>query len=147
MKERADIQKQYRQQQEKHVYYLLALTVTSIAFTINQTNGIGLKWVQIPVGIAIVSWAYSVYCGIYFMKYVISTLYAEHELLAVEEEKKLNFKKDKTEIDLKKEGIREAIIHNSKKVVKLNQNQNIFFFVGMISFIVWHILEMVKLTI
>jgi hypothetical protein len=55
MKERADIQKQYRQQQEKHVYYLLALTVTSIAFTINQTNGIGLKWVQIPVGIAIVS--------------------------------------------------------------------------------------------
>jgi hypothetical protein len=40
------------------------------------------------------------------MKYVISTLYAEHELLAVEEEKKLNFKKDIIEIDLKKEGIR-----------------------------------------
>jgi threonine/homoserine/homoserine lactone efflux protein len=83
MSDRKEIQQQFRQQQEKYVYYVLALSVASIAFTIHQTTGLGLHFSQIPAAIAVLSWAGSIYCGLLFMRFVISTLYANDKYLAI----------------------------------------------------------------
>lgn len=44
-----EIQKQFRQQQEKLVYYIMALSVSAIGFSIYQTTGQNLKVVQYHV--------------------------------------------------------------------------------------------------
>jgi len=78
MEEKKEIQRQFRQQQEKFVYYLIALSVTSIGFSIYKTTGQPLKWTQIPLGMSILCWGLSVFCGLRFLKYVISTSYANN---------------------------------------------------------------------
>src|SRR5690606_35025426 len=78
MKEQTEMRVQFRQQQEKFVYYLIALSVTSIGFSIYKTTGQPLKWTQIPLGMSILCWGLSVFCGLRFLKYVISTSYANN---------------------------------------------------------------------
>lgn len=147
MNERSEIQKQFRQQQEKYVYYVLALSVASIAFTVNQTNGLSLNWFQLPAGIAVISWGYSVYCGLSFMKYIISTLFANDTYLSIQQGTHPDVGNDKTKQQLAARGTMEAIKENSKTAMKLSKKQNVFFFIGMISFLIWHLLKMANLTI
>jgi hypothetical protein len=66
----------FREQQQKYVYYLIALSVTAIGFSIVSTSGKPLRLSQIPVGLAVLSWGLSVYCGLTFVKYTISNLYS-----------------------------------------------------------------------
>jgi len=49
MDQQNDLQKQFRDKQEKYVYYLIALCVASIGFSITKTSGESLKWIQIPL--------------------------------------------------------------------------------------------------
>ena len=56
MEEQKEIQKQFRQQQEKYVYYVIALCVAVIAFSIHKTTGKSLAWSQIPLAIAVLFW-------------------------------------------------------------------------------------------
>ena len=46
----------FRQQQEKYVYYLIALCVTSIGFSVYKTSGVPIKGIQIPLAVAVLSW-------------------------------------------------------------------------------------------
>src|SRR5690606_18949994 len=76
MEEQKELRIQFRQQQEKYVYYVIALSVSSIAFSVYQTTGRHLEWSHIPLGVAVLSWGLSVFCGLRFLAYVISTLYS-----------------------------------------------------------------------
>jgi hypothetical protein len=49
--------------QEKYTHFLLATTAAAIAFSVQKTNGIGVSWSQIPLGLAVASWGYSFWCG------------------------------------------------------------------------------------
>ena len=48
---------------EKYTYYLLATASAALAFAVHQTAGVGVSWSQVPLAIAVASWAYSFYCG------------------------------------------------------------------------------------
>jgi hypothetical protein len=147
MNERLELQKQFRQKQEKYVYYVIALSVASIGFIVNQTKGETLNFYQIPAGLAILSWTYSVYCGLNFMKYIISTLFANDSYLAILEGNHPDAGKDSIKQELAAKGTMEAIKFNSKKAMKLFKSQNLFFIVGMILFLIWHVLEMFNSTL
>jgi hypothetical protein len=147
MSERKEIQKQFRQQQEKYVYYVLALCVASIGFTVNQTIGQSLSWYKLPAGIAILCWSYSIYSGLYFLRYVISTLFANDTYLSITEGSYPEIGTNKQMQKVAAKGAKQAMDSNSDKAMKLSKRQNALFFIGMTSFITWHILEMIHKTL
>lgn len=78
MKEQEEIRTQYRQQQEKYIYYIIALCVAAIGFSVHKTIGLPLKWTQVPLGIAVLSWGMSIYYGLRFLRGGLNILYDNH---------------------------------------------------------------------
>ncbi|PCJ26768.1 MAG: hypothetical protein COA97_05080 [Flavobacteriales bacterium] len=143
MSVREDLQKQFRQQQEKFIYYLLALSVTAIGFAIHKTTGLKLQFSQIPVGIAVFSWAISVYCGLMFLKYVIATLFVNEVYFQILEGDHPQFGNHIQKQEIGLNSAKEAMKSNSDKAEKLAKWQGRLFLIGMCSFIVWHVTEMI----
>lgn len=138
----ADIQKQFRQHQEKLVYYLLALSVSAIGFSVYQTTGESLSIIQIPLGLAVLSWSLSIFCGLKFMKYVISSLYANNEYFQIINGKNEDIGKNPERIKIGIQAYREAMEINSNRMRKLFKWLNVLFYSGIIFFVIWHVLEM-----
>ena len=131
----------FRSQQQKYVYYIIALSVTSIGFSIFQTMNEPLKNTQIPLGIAILSWGISIFCGLLFMRYIISSLYTNIEYIDIVKNTHPDVTNN-TQKDAIIKGIKQAIQSNSRKTVKLFNYQNYLFYFGVVMFIVWRIIEM-----
>lgn len=83
MEAQIDLQKQFREKQEKYVYYIIALCVAAIGFSVTKTSGDILRWSQLPLGIAVLCWGLSIYCGLKFIAYVLSNLFANNAYLDV----------------------------------------------------------------
>lgn len=146
MEEQIEIQKQFRQQQEKFVYYIIALSVTSIGFSVYKTIGLPLKLIQIPLGIAVVSWGLSIFCGFNFLKYSISTLFSNNEYYNILGGKNQEVGNNIHMINAAKIGITKAMNYNSKKANLFFNWLQYLFYSGIISFLTWHLLEMYNVT-
>ncbi len=142
MEEQREILKQFRQQQEKYVYYIVALCVTSIGFSIIKTSGQTIKWSQIPLAIAVISWSTSVYCGLTFLRYVISSLYANKVYLDITQGLHPDFQTNPAIREAAADGVMSAIQKNSNKTMQYSKWQNWLFYFGIILFIIWHVIEM-----
>jgi hypothetical protein len=137
-----EIQRQFRQQQEKYVYYIVALAVSSIGFAIYKTSGQTLKWSQIPLAIAVLCWGVSICCGLMFIKYSISTLYSNNEYFEILKGRNEVVGSNPENIKVGVGAIKEAIEYNSTRSGKYFNWQGRLFYAGIASFITWHILEM-----
>lgn len=138
----ADLQKEFRQHQEKLVYYLLALSVSAIGFSVYQTTGKSLSIIQIPLGLAVLSWCLSIFFGLKFMKYVISNLYINNEYFQIFSGKNKNSGKNPESIKIAIQTYKKAFEINSNRMRKLFKKFSVLFYTGIIFFIIWHILEM-----
>ncbi|MFA5782142.1 MAG: hypothetical protein WC868_07725 [Bacteroidales bacterium] len=147
MEEQKEIQKQFRQQQEKYTYYIIALCVAAIGFSVHKTIGLPLKWVQIPLGIAVLSWGTSIYCGLKFISYIISTLYANNVYLDIIQGRDPDIRTHPQKIEAATKGIKQAMESNVERASSFSKWQDRLFIIGFIAFLVWHILEMYKNTI
>lgn len=141
-----EIQKQFRQKQEKLVYYIMALSVSAIGFSIYQTTGQSLKVVQIPLGFAVISWSMSIYYGLKFLKYVISSLYANNEYFEIIKGNNSNVGKHPIAIESGVKDFKAAMKINQSRMKHYFKYQSILFYIGMILFIIWHLLEMYSLN-
>lgn len=141
---RNELQKQFREQQQKFIYYMLALTVTAIGYSLHQSSGVKISLSQIPLAIAILSWSVSVYCGLTFLKFVIATLYVNEEhLKAIDGEHPLaGNHREKQQIVL--EATKEAMESNGKKALRLSKWQGRLFYVGMIAYITWQVIDRIN---
>ncbi|WP_425659237.1 hypothetical protein [Tenacibaculum ascidiaceicola] len=146
MTEQQEIQKQFRQQQEKFVYYLIALSVTSIGFSIYKTVGQPLKFTQIPLAVSVFSWGISIFCGFKFLKYVISTLFSNNEYLDIQQGKNKETGNNPQLINAASKGIKNAMMSNSNKANSFFNWQQYLFYLGIVSFLIWHLLEMYSIT-
>lgn len=144
MEEQKEIQRQFRQQQEKYVYYIVALNVTAIGFSIYQTTGKTLNCTQIPLGLAIISFGISIYCGLKFLKYLISNLYTNNEYFEILKGAHPEIGNNSQKIQLASGIMKDIMIKNSNNASKFMTFQETFFYFGIILFIVWHIIEMYK---
>jgi hypothetical protein len=146
MSEQEEILKQFRQQQEKYTYYIIALCVAGIGFAIQKTSGQPLRIAQIPLGAGVLSWGISVYCGLTFMGYVISNLYANsayfdvlkgvHPLTGTRSEN----------IQVGANAMMEVMQKNSDTASRYAKWQNRLFYFGIVCFIGWQIWEMYIIT-
>jgi hypothetical protein len=137
-----EIQRQFRQQQEKYVYYLFSLSVSSIGFAVYRTSGIPMKCSQIPLLLSIFSWSGSIFCGLMFIKYVISTLYANNTYFEIIAGRYLEIGDNSLKIEAGINGIKQAMLINRRIGLKYFKWQGRLFYIGILLFIIWHILEM-----
>ncbi len=139
---KAELQKQFRQQQEKYVYYIIALAVSGIGFSVYQTSSQALKWSQIPLAIAIASWGFSIFCGLKFIKYVLSTTYANLDYLEILDGQHPELGNVAWKMEAGSKGVIQAMKKNIKNAGKYFSWQGDLFYNGIFFFIVWHITEM-----
>lgn len=142
MDEQKELRESFRQQQEKYVYYVIALCVASIGFSIYVTIGQPLKLSQIPLGIAILGWGLSIYCGLRFLSYVISTLFSNHAYFEIIKGRYPGVDTDPEKIKASASGVKTAIDNNTMVAEKLAFWQERLFYLGAVSFIIWHVTEM-----
>lgn len=141
-----EIQRQHRQQQEKYVYYILALTVSAIGFAIYKTSGLPLKWSQVPLGLSVISWGVSIFCGLKFIKYVLSILYANNAYFEILNGQDPDLGNVPWKIEAGAKGVREAMKLNAITASKYLDWQSRLFYIGIVLFIIWHVSEMYLLS-
>jgi hypothetical protein len=142
MKEQLDLLKEHREKQEKYTYYVVALSVASIAFAVTQTSGQPLKFTQIPLAFSVICWGISIYKGLSFIGIVVSVIH--HHILYLD----LIQGKDNiagTNPHYIKIGVDAYVEHGErlkKKSSSLYKWQHRFFYLGTALFIVWRVFEM-----
>ena len=141
-----EIQRQFRQQQEKYVYYILALTVSAIGFAIYKTSGLPLKWSQVPLGLSAISWGISIFCGLMFIKYVISNLYSNNTYFDIIAGRHPDLGNNPVKIEAGVEGIMQAMTSNADTASNYFKWQGRLFYAGIVLFILWHVTEMYLLS-
>jgi hypothetical protein len=116
---------------EKYVYYLLAIDAASVAFSINQSKDLTLTFYQIPLALAVIFWGWSFYSGLMqaakFERYTdLNVIQLKSKLYGVDFQQKLNSEYE--------------IMPDLMKLYR--KNQNTFFAIGAIFFVLWHVLRM-----
>ncbi len=146
MQEQIELFRIHGQQQEKLVYYIVALCVTAIGFSIYQTTGHSLKWIQTPLALAVLSWGLSIYCGLRFLKYALSILYANNALFNIFQGIEPGVGNYPQLIEAASSGVEQAIKQSSETSSKLFKWQERLFYSGIVLFLFWHLLEMYALS-
>ena len=138
----SDTVKTFRDQQQKYAYYIIALCVAAIGFSVQKTYGLPLKWSQLPLALAILCWSTSILCGLKFLQYVISSLYAHHVYYDVIKGADPEVGKHPSLIEAASSGVMKAVQKNSRRAMRYATGQDVLFLLGVLSFLVWHIFEM-----
>lgn len=144
----AELFKASRESQNRYTYFLLAAAVAAIGYALGQTQGLPLNISQLHLGIAILCWGVSFFCGCKHIAYINSNLYANMELLRVEsgEHPKLRgYGPDG--IAAASEGIRLAFDSNSEKASSFANWQFRLLVWGGLFYMAWHLLSMYILSI
>jgi len=141
-----EIRTEFRQQQVKLTYYLVALCVTAIAFCINKTSGQSFSFHQIPIGLALISWTGSAYYGLHSLEINLSALWYNHGLFVVEEGKAKYGNSDEKIINAERD-IRSTLKSLTTKFETSIKLQNRLLYFGFICYVIGHLLEMYLNTV
>lgn len=128
--------------QSKYIYFLLAISASCIALSVQRTTGHYLSWDLFPLGLAVISWGGSFFAGCRNRLYFSSTLYANLALLQVQEGNHPGVPYHPDAIAAASEGIRKAAEHNSSMANFWGKLQFRLLVLGAVFFITWHIIEM-----
>jgi hypothetical protein len=127
----------FREQAHKYTYYLIALCVACIAFSVHQTMGLKMKLTQIPLGAAVICWIFSIYQGLTYLQGVIKLLSDNLTIFEVLKQNPTTM----TTPEVSQMFI-EILGPMSKKNEKKPRLQVYSFYLGTIFFIAWRIVEM-----
>ncbi len=133
--------------QEKYDYFLMSVAGAAIAFAVHRTSGMILDWFMVILGVAVTLWAISFIAGCRRRNYIGSNLFANMDLLRVQngEHPKVGMYPEK--IKAASQGINNAMEHNSDRASFWANVQLYSLIIGAIVFIIWHAIEMAKATI
>lgn len=137
-----ELYNQSRTTQDKFTYFLLAISASAIAFSIQQVSDRAFSLELIPFGVALILWGVSFYCGCMNIKYVCSTIYANFGLVQTEIGENREIPSHPEYIKAAADGIRSAIEHNSEKSNKYADWQFKILILGAVFYIAWQFIEM-----
>jgi hypothetical protein len=137
-----DLTKQFREQQQKYAYYLIALCVTAIGFSIAKTFDLPLSKSQIPLGAAVLSWGLSIGKGLAFIRRTIAALYKNKALLDVQAGTHPLSGTNPQAIKIGEEALIKILEQDSEKASDHATWQQRFFYLGIVFFVGWHVYEM-----
>lgn len=133
-----------RDAQNRYTYFLLAAAASAIAFGVTQTRTVPLVATQLPLGAAVLAWAASFYAGCMHLRYVQSTLYANHALLKVEAGTHRRVPDHPQHRQAAHEGISQAMELNNEAASRYGNWQFRLLNAGAVLYLVWHVLEMAR---
>jgi len=137
------IHKLLTEAQHKYVYFLLAAAASGIALALNRTAGTPLSRGHWVLGLAILSWGISFFCGCSHLDYFITVIYANAEYLKVRAGQEPEVGRNPQLIDAASSGIMSAVNSNIQKASKFASWQFKFLIWGALFYIGWHVQEMV----
>lgn len=144
--ERKDLFKLHRDKQEKYIYYLIALAVAAVGFSLSKTFDQPLKYSQLPLGLAVLCWALSIHNGLKFLQFDLATLYANLALFDIVEGRHELSGNHPEKIKIGIESVQSAMHDNANSGQNHSFWQIRFLYVGIILFLIWRFLEMYLLT-
>ncbi|HAP69202.1 MAG TPA: hypothetical protein DCR04_05660 [Flavobacteriales bacterium] len=136
------IAEQHRAQQVKYRYYLIALAVACIGYSVHSTVNYTLSQVSILLGVSVLSWGVSVYCGLTFLKYSMSILYANFSLFNIRDGKEPSIGNNPERIKIGIDAVQAAIEENQKTSGGYAKCQEYLLLIGAVSFLLWHTIEL-----
>lgn len=137
-----ELYKQSRTTQDKFTYFLLAVSASAIAFSVQQVSDRTFSYSLIPLGIALFLWGLSFYWGCLNIKYVNSGIYANFELVKIENGQNNEIPNNPQYIAAAVEGIKLAAEENSNKANRYANLQFKILILGAIFYIAWQFVEM-----
>jgi hypothetical protein len=141
-----EMHKQHSAGQDKYTYFLLATAAAAIGFGINKTEGSRLSYWLLPVAVSIICWAISFFFGCRAIYWVQASLGANYGYIQLRYGCHPNQPKEPIELQAAFEGIKEAILHNRGQAKFYTDWQFRILITGFIFFVLWRILEMVRIT-
>jgi len=137
-----EVFRQFRQAQDKYVYFLLAAAGAAIGLAVNQTQTATLRWSELPLACAVICWALSFVFGCRHLAYQTSSLYANLALFKVESGRYPQIGEHPQMMSAASQGIRDAIASNSNRANRFGKLQFVFLVSGAVSYLAWHVAEM-----
>lgn len=134
--------KEHKERQEKFVYYLVALAVSCIGFAVYNTQDTKLQLIQIPLGLAVLSWGISVFCGIKFLETALALLHNNSCYFDVKNGQDSEIGNNPSEIKYALSIMKPILIDRANKISVLLNWQIRLLYSGIVFFIVWRVLEM-----
>ncbi len=144
MEEQRDIQRQHRQEASKYTYFLITLSVTAIAFSVQKTLDEPLLLRQIPLGLAVLSWAISVLLGFVYLQRRQDILATNNAYFEAIKGNLLETGNDQAKIQASAKIIWEILEEKSEKASKFYIWQFRLFILGIVLFVIWHLIEMAE---
>jgi hypothetical protein len=141
-----ELYKQHQASQDKYTYFLLAAAGAAIGFAVQKTDGLLLSWWLAPVGLAILCWGFSFFCGCKNIAWVQSSIYANNSLLQLKAGVHPEQPPHQELTAIAISGVRSALDTNVTTAQFFGVWQFRLLIAGAVFFIVWRLLEMVRLT-
>jgi len=127
---------------EKHTYFLLGAVGACIAFAFTQSKDLSLNWCQLPLGMAVLSWALSFVFGCLRVQSLIGLKLVNIALLQIvagtDQLSRNNPTAQKIGYDAAMESIKEV----NKKVGFRFRLQFYFLILGVLFYFIWHVYQM-----
>lgn len=128
------MKKEILDHQFKYVYYIIALSVGAIAFSVYQTRGEVLNVFHSFLGLAVLCWALGINSGFRFIKQNIKALSLNYNLTEIENTGEDN----------------DLVLNNIKEDIKLYYQRGSgsffwlesYFYFGILFFLGWHLFNM-----
>jgi hypothetical protein len=136
------LEKQFREQQEKFTYYVIALCVAAIGYSVHATMGQTITISMVPLGIAVLFWGLSIFTGFRFISYTIAHLYTNIGYIDVLEGNHPISGQHPEKIKIGKDTLEKVMEDNASTAFNFATWQMRFFYLGMLLFIAWRIWEM-----
>jgi hypothetical protein len=147
MPDKNELIKTFRQQQEKYIYYVIALAVTAIGFSIYRTANMKLSMSQIPLALSVLFWGLSVFFGLRFIGRSLDIVSTNIGMFDVAEGKSELTGQNPYMIEHGISIMKEILKEKNEKISRCFNWQFRLFYLGVVSFIVWHIIEMYLFSI
>jgi len=137
-----DIYLQHRTAHGKYTYFLMAVAASAVAFAIQKTNGLPLAWSHAPLGLSVIAFGVSFWCGAKTQMWVMAATRANYDMLQLErglhEEQPL----PGAYTDAATEATHQAMEHNTDKALTCEKWLHRTFITGGLAFVAWQVLQM-----
>ena len=137
---------QHRAGQDKYTYFLLAITASAIAFAVQKTSDAVFAWRLAPLGLAVLAWGGSFYCGCKNLIWVQTALMANYNLLQLTRGVHPQ-QPDHPELsEAALRGTRAALNTNVDRAQSYALSQFRLAIIGALLFLAWHVVEIYART-
>lgn len=133
---------QHRAGQDKYTYFLLAVTASAIAFAVQKTSDSTLTWSLAPLGLAVIGWGGSFYCGCRNLIWVQASLMANYNLLQLHTGSHPDQPDHPELVAVAITGVKSAIESNINNAQAYAISQFRLAITGAVLFLIWHVIEL-----